>query len=88
MESEKTIIDTDILIDFLRNKKEAVAFIQELEEKKVVLTTTVVNAFELHYGAHKSRQPQKSLQATQTFKQTGYFTADFKVSSKSRTHIC
>ena len=64
METTKTIIDTDILIDLLRNKKEAVAFIAGLEEKKVLLTTTVVNAFELHYGAHKSSHPEKNLQAT------------------------
>ncbi len=64
METTKTIIDTDILIDLLRNKKEAVAFIATFEEKKIVLTTTVINAFELHYGAHKSTQTQKNLQAT------------------------
>jgi predicted nucleic acid-binding protein len=64
METTKTIIDTDILIDLLRNKKEAVAFVAALEEKKIELATTVINAFELHYGAHKSRQPQKNLQAT------------------------
>jgi hypothetical protein len=34
MEPKRTIIDTDILIDFLRNKKEAVAFKTQLEEKK------------------------------------------------------
>jgi len=57
METTKTIIDTDILIDLLRNKKEAVAFVSGLEQKKIELATTVINAFELHYGAHKSRQP-------------------------------
>ena len=88
METTKTIIDTDILIDLLRNKKEAVAFIANLEEKKVLLTTTVINAFELHYGAHKSRQPQKNLQATKKLlSRLDCFAADAKVSSKSRSHI-
>ena len=64
METSKTIIDTDILIDLLRNKKETVAFIATLEEKKIGLATTVINAFELHYGAHKSIKTQKNLQAT------------------------
>jgi predicted nucleic acid-binding protein len=64
METTRAIIDTDILIDLLRNKKEAVAFVAGLEEKKVLLATTVVNAFELHYGAHKSTSPEKNLQAT------------------------
>ena len=64
MEPHRTIIDTDILIDFLRNKKDAVAFITQLEEKKTILSTTAVNAFEIYYGAHKSKQSAQTLQAT------------------------
>jgi tRNA(fMet)-specific endonuclease VapC len=64
METTKTIIDTDLLIDFLRNKKDAVDFVVSLEQKKTVMATTVINSFELHYGAEKSRNPEKSLQAT------------------------
>lgn len=66
MEPAKTIIDTDILIDVLRSKKEAVALVSELETKKFLLATTTVNAFELYYGAHKSNQPEKGLQSTKT----------------------
>jgi len=66
MEPNRTIIDTDILIDFLRNKKEAVAFITQLEEKKTLLATTAINVFELYYGAHKSRLSAQTLQATKT----------------------
>jgi predicted nucleic acid-binding protein len=64
MEPHRTIIDTDILIDFLRNKKDAVAFITQLEEKKTILSTTAVNVFELYYGAHKSKQSAQTLQGT------------------------
>ena len=64
MESNRTIIDTDILIDFLRNRKEAVEFVTQLEGKKTLLSTTAINAFELYYGAHKSRQSTQTLQAT------------------------
>lgn len=64
METTKVIIDTDILIDVLRSKKEAVALISELEMKKFLLATTTVNAFELYYGAHKSTQQEKGLQST------------------------
>jgi len=64
METSKTIIDTDILIDLLRNRKEAVTFISKLQDKNSLLSTTVINQFELHYGAHKSRNPEKSVQAT------------------------
>ena len=62
----RTIIDTDILIDFLRNKKEAVLLVTNLEDKKTLLATTAINAFELYYGAHKSRQSAQNLQATKT----------------------
>ena len=64
MEPHRIIIDTDVLIDFLRNKKDAVAFITQLEEKKTILSTTAVNVFELYYGAHKSKQSAQTLQAT------------------------
>ncbi len=64
METAKTIIDTDILIDLLRNKKETVAFVTQMEEKRVLLSTTVINAFELYHGAHKSKNRRKNLLAT------------------------
>lgn len=64
METNRTIIDTDILIDFLRNRSEIVAFIAQIEEKGTLLATTAINAFELYYGAHKSKQADQTLKAT------------------------
>lgn len=63
METIKTIIDTDLLIDLLRNQKEAIIFITNLEKKNCVLATTAINIFELHLGAHKSEESEKNLQA-------------------------
>ena len=63
METVKTVIDTDLLIDLLRNQKQATAFITKLEEKNYILATTAVNIFELHHGAHKSQESEKNLQA-------------------------
>ena len=63
METLKTVIDTDLLIDLLRNQKQATAFIINLEEKNYILATTAVNIFELHHGAHKSQESEKNLQA-------------------------
>jgi tRNA(fMet)-specific endonuclease VapC len=63
METLKTVIDTDLLIDLLRNQKQATAFITKLEEKNYILATTAVNIFELHHGAHKSQESEKNLQA-------------------------
>jgi tRNA(fMet)-specific endonuclease VapC len=64
MDPSRTIIDTDVLIDFLRNKKDAIALITKMEQENTQLFTTTVNAFELYYGAHKSRNCEKNLQAT------------------------
>ncbi len=63
METVKTVIDTDLLIDLLRNHKQATTFITKLEEKNIVLATTAINIFELHHGAHKSVESEKNLQA-------------------------
>ena len=64
MENSRVIIDTDILIDLLRGKGEAQAFIAELENKGYLLSTTSVNEFELYIGVHKSKQKKEGLQAT------------------------
>ena len=58
----KICLDTDILINFLRNKKEEVDFIKENEVDKK-LATTNVNLFELYFGAYKSDQRQQNLDA-------------------------
>ena len=63
METVKTVIDTDLLIDLLRNQKQATAFITKLEEKNYILATTAVNIFELQHGAYKSQESEKNLQA-------------------------
>ena len=48
----KICLDTDFLINFLRNNEEEVNFIKDNEDKS--LATTYINLFELYYGAHKS----------------------------------
>jgi len=66
METIKTIIDTDILIDLLRNQQQTAAFIAELEKNNYILATTAINIFELHHGAYKSQESEKNLQAINT----------------------
>ena len=63
METLKTVIDTDVLIDLLRNKKPALTFLNELEDKNAYLSTTAINIFELHHGAHKSSNPEQNTKA-------------------------
>jgi predicted nucleic acid-binding protein len=38
--------------------------VAQLQDKNFLLSTTVVNQFELHYGARKSKNPEKNIQAT------------------------
>jgi predicted nucleic acid-binding protein len=52
---ESVCLDTDILIDHLRGKTETVEKIKELEGK-YRFSTTVINSFELYYGAYKTRK--------------------------------
>ena len=52
---ENLCVDTDILIDHLRGYPETVEEIENLEEM-FHLSTTVVNSFELYYGAYKTKK--------------------------------
>lgn len=64
METSKVVIDTDILIDLLRGIETVVNFISDMERKGCQLSTTVINAFELYYGAHKSKKRTQNLAST------------------------
>jgi predicted nucleic acid-binding protein len=57
------VIDTDVLIDLLRDKEYAVSKIRELE-KKEELATTDINAFELYFGAYNSRDKNRNISST------------------------
>jgi tRNA(fMet)-specific endonuclease VapC len=64
LENTRVVIDTDILVDFLRGNQEAVSLINRLEDNSFLLATTAINDFELYYGAHKSKEPEKAMQLT------------------------
>ncbi|MGB9729564.1 MAG: type II toxin-antitoxin system VapC family toxin [Thermoprotei archaeon] len=54
--SRKVVLDTDILVDFLRGHKAAVHTIKKLSEKRSNLATTAINIFELAWGAHRLKK--------------------------------
>jgi len=56
----KIIIDSDVLIDFLKSVPQATERIKELKEDNE-LGTTDINAFELYLGAYKSKKQEKEL---------------------------
>jgi len=64
MENTRVVIDTDILIDLLRNVKKALEFIGNMERKGYVLSTTIINAFELYHGAYRSKKQAENLAST------------------------
>lgn len=59
---DKICLDTDFLVNFLRNNKEEVEFVKKNEVEKD-LATTYINLFELYYGAYKSSETQDNLRA-------------------------
>ena len=66
METNRIVIDTDILIDLLRNKTKVVNSLSQMETKGYSLATTTINAFELFYGAYKSKKREKNVASTET----------------------
>ena len=57
---ESVCLDTDILIDTLRGHRETVDKIRDLE-MVFNLNTTVINSFELYYGAFKTKKSDKNV---------------------------
>ncbi|MBI4257726.1 MAG: type II toxin-antitoxin system VapC family toxin [Thaumarchaeota archaeon] len=66
METPKRIaLDTSIIIHHLRGKKES-QLIAKLQDTSH-LATTIINAFELYYGAYKSKNLETNLASAKTF---------------------
>ena len=61
MES-KICLDTDFLVNILRNKREEADFIK-INEADKDLATTYMNLLELYYGAYKSQERENNLKA-------------------------
>lgn len=51
---DRICLDTDFLVNFLRDKIEELEYVKQ-HEGKVVFATTHINLFELYYGAYKSK---------------------------------
>lgn len=59
---ENICLDTDVLVDVLRNKQEAIVFI-EANEIINNLATTYINIFELYSGAMMSSSKEQNIAA-------------------------
>ncbi|MDO8537637.1 MAG: type II toxin-antitoxin system VapC family toxin [archaeon] len=61
------LLDSDILISALRNDKNAVQFLANLQQSDQKLSTTVINVFELLEGAFLHHNPIKSIEKVEGF---------------------
>ncbi len=59
------LLDTDLLIGFLRDNNEAVKMISNLLKKHVILYTTSINTAELYFGAFLSSKVQENMEAVE-----------------------
>jgi tRNA(fMet)-specific endonuclease VapC len=64
----KYIIDTDILIYFLKNDKKVVKKFKKVREENIF--TTIINYTELLFGAYNSSKVQENLEKIKSFLQT------------------
>lgn len=62
------MLDTSVIVEHLRGE-ESSQFIGKLQEQ-AQLATTIVNAFELYYGAYKSKRKANNLSAVKGFLST------------------
>lgn len=53
------VLDTDILIDYMRGEPSAVAFIEQAVQSPDPLAVSAVTLMQLHHGVHRSRTPAR-----------------------------
>jgi tRNA(fMet)-specific endonuclease VapC len=66
---KRVILDSTVVIGLLRNKREDVQLVRALEAE-AELATTAVNAFEVYYGACKSKEVERNLVSAKGFLST------------------
>jgi len=63
---KRVVLDTTIMVRHLRGSKEETHLIEKLHDVSN-LATTIVNVFEIYYGAHKSKESVKNVSAAKGF---------------------
>ena len=77
------VLDTDILVAFLRNNTEAVEFVAESQKKNTSLSTTTINAFELFEGALISTNKDNVKKAENVLRSIGSYSFNGPASWKA-----
>jgi predicted nucleic acid-binding protein len=63
------MLDSTVIIGLLRNKPEDVQLVRNIEAK-AELATTAINAFEIYFGAYKSKNVERNLVSAKGFLST------------------
>ncbi|MBI4016260.1 MAG: type II toxin-antitoxin system VapC family toxin [Candidatus Aenigmarchaeota archaeon] len=66
--ADRICLDTNVLVDVLRNKTDSVDWLKAVENKSII-ATTYINAFELYYGAFRSVAREVNMHAAETLLQ-------------------
>ena len=83
---EKILIDSDVLIDLLRNDSKTVELVKSLEGENE-LGTTHINAFELYRGAFKSTKAEGELASTKGLLNTLFLAGTSEAAMESAASI-
>ena len=66
---KRVVLDTTIIVKHLRGRKDETRLVEKLQEVSTV-ATTIVNSFEVYYGAYKSEDTAKNLASAKGFLST------------------
>jgi tRNA(fMet)-specific endonuclease VapC len=66
---KRVVLDTTIIVKHLRGRKDETRLVGKLQEISTV-ATTIVNSFEVYYGAYKSEDTAKNLASAKGFLST------------------
>ena len=77
----KTFLDTDFLIDFLRNKDFAVSFMKESEQNHICIS--IISLYELFYGAFKSQSSKKLISVEKLASRINIFGINYEIAKEA-----
>ncbi|WXG39248.1 MAG: type II toxin-antitoxin system VapC family toxin [Candidatus Freyarchaeum deiterrae] len=68
METQKIMLDTDVIIDYLKRKPqpEAVKIFNKIDERQYAAYVSAVTVFEIYRGTRLSPQPEKAMSEANT----------------------
>ncbi|HLC54256.1 MAG TPA: type II toxin-antitoxin system VapC family toxin [Candidatus Nanoarchaeia archaeon] len=76
------LLDTDILVNFLRNEETTVQLVRKLQEKSQLATTTI-NEFELWKGVYKSKKEEENKELQNLLSELQIKSFDSRASKKA-----